>query len=362
MVELIILDGRNFNVKDYMFTQDYVILFDSIVQNASTFNISKVNLNAASNDIIVTRGLDKQYIGVIDGITVERNIVKVTAYHFSSKLDMSYLGESKTDVNLGDYIKQVVEENLINSNDELQNISYLQVENKATIVGAVSLKANAAANILTTISSILKGYEIVIDYLLVYDLSGQIRAIKMEIKDVSKEIILKEKETFISKVNIVDGKIGAVNKITFYPNANNILYKDTLNYYLLTDGQISNDAKDVKRVIPVVSEIQYYQDADVYYDEINKNPGATLMAKVKEKFAHTAFNHFISLVVNKNNAVNPSGLNLGDRVIFIDKNNKQYRSIVTKLRYTSSGESVEVELGLNRISLTDKLAMKKEVN
>ena len=355
MLEIIILDGRTFKIKDYTFSNDYVLLFDSLVQNASTFNVTKLVLNASSDDIVITRGKQKLYMGVIDNITTNNNIVKITTYQFSKKFDISYLGESQTNINLGDYIKKIIEDNLVNSDDDLQNINYLEVENKTTITGAVSLTSNSTSNILTVISSILKGYELLINYSVVYNSQGGIKSIKVLIEDVKKELVIKETENFITNVNVVDGRIGAVNKLIYYPNSDNVLYKETLKYYLLQDGSVSTDANAEGRLLPVIPEGEYYQDADIYYDA-----GATLLAKVKEKFASTTYNHSISFTINNNKAINPNTLNLGDRVYFLDKDKKLYKSIITKLRYTNLGDSVEVDLGLNRTSLTDKLAMKKE--
>lgn len=352
MIELIILDGQNFNVKDYTFSNNYAIIFDSLVQNNSTFNITKRDINASENDLLVTKEFDKQFIGIISSINKTDELTTISCYHFSKKFDLTFIGSSKTDVNLGDYIKSIIDDNLIESDDSLQNISYLTVTNNSTITGAISLNANASANILDVITSILKSYELVINYNLTYTESGGFKGIDIDIEDVSQQLIIDSKEKFIKDITVSDGKVGAVNKLVYYPNSENILYKKILKYYLLKDGTISENANDVNRISPVVNQSEYYQDADIYYDE-----GATLLAKVKETFANTTYNHYIRFTLNANKAIPINSINLGDRVMF-RYDNKEYNSIVTQLYYSSSTGNVQIQLGLNRVTLTDKLAMK----
>ena len=359
MVELIILDGRNFNIKDYTFSKNNNIIFDSLVQNSSTFNVNKLDLNVSNNDILITRGTTKQYIGIVDSITKNNNVIKITTYQFYKKLELAFLGKSQVDIVLGDYLKKIIEDNLIKSNDTLQNITYLEVENKSQIRGAVSLTGNSSTNILNVISQILKAYELVINYNATFTESGQLKGIKILIEDVKKEIIIKEKENFITNAEIVDGKIGAVNKLIFFPNEDNILYKDTLTYYLLNDGTVTTNDQDDKRIVPVVVQSVFYQDADIYYSSSSKSSD-TLLAKAKEKFSSTTFNHYIKFTINKNNLIDINELNLGDRVKFISRNGKIYNSIITQLKYSSYSSQVEIELGLNRITLTDKLKMRGE--
>ena len=352
MIELVILDSRNFNVKDYTFTKSYTIIFDSLVENNTIFMVNKPNLNASSNDIIITRGAPKQYIGIIDKLNTVNNVTTITCVQFSSKFNTTYVGESVTDVNLGEYIKKIITNNLKNSDDNLQNLDYLEIENKAQITGAVSLTSNAASNILDVINTILKGYELVINYGIEYSTSGGFESLKVTIEDVSNEIVINSKEKFIQNVEVVDGRIGAVNKLIYYPNSDNVLYKTTYSYYLLDDGTITTDSNAEGRLIPVVSEIGYYQDKDIYYDA-----GETLMAKVRTKFAETTYNHYIKFTINENKAIPINSLNLGDRVLFIDEKNQKYNSIVTQLYYNDVTGNVQVQLGLNRITLTDKLLM-----
>lgn len=352
MVEIVILDGQNFNVKDYTFSNNYTIIFDSLVQNNSSFNITKRDINAVENDILITRNFDKQYIGVISSIDKSEQLTTISCYHFSKKFDITYIGSSKTDINLGDYIKQIIEDNLIKSDDSLQNISYLSVINKSNITGAVALTANASSNILDVITSILKSYELVMNYNIVYSDSGGFKGIEIDIEDVNDELTIDAKTKFIKDITISDGKAGAVNKLIYYPSSDNILYKTILKYYLLNDGTISENADDINRITPVVIQSEYYGDADIYYDA-----GATLLAKVKEIFAGTTYNHYIKFTLNNNEAIPINLINLGDRVIF-KYEDKVYKSIVTQLYYSSATGNVQIQLGLNRINLTDKLAMK----
>ena len=359
MIELIILDGRNFNVKDFAYSQDYTIILDSlVVNNVSTFKVNKENLNAFSNDILVTRNKNDEdaFVGIIDSVNIEKNFTQITAYQFVKKLDFTYVDKTKDEINIGDYLKNKIIENLVRSSDTLQNVNFLEVENKCTQVGTIVFQENKATNLLTTLQTLHKTYPFKFQTLISFNTNGTFKGIKIVIKDVDKKIIVKEKENFITNVKVVDGRIGMINKLTYLPNSQNVLYKEIQNYYLLSDGTITQESGNLNRIIPVVQATMYYQDSDVYYSS-----DKTLLDKAKEKFANTTYNHYINLSVNKNNALPITDFQLGDRVLFIDRMNKVYNTLITKITYSSVGAKVDLEMGLNRISLTDKLSLKERM-
>ena len=82
------------------------------------------------------------------------------------------------------------------------------------------------------------------------------------------------------------------------------------------------------------------------------------MAKVREKFSSTTYNHYISFVINPNKIFPIKDLCLGKKVKFISKEGKEYHTVITSLRYSGTSDSIEIKLGLNRVTLTDKLLMK----
>lgn len=353
-IEIIILDGQTLRIKDFTFTTDYTICFDSLVQNASNFSTNKRDIDAETNDIIMTRGWDKIYVGIVGKISGSNGIITITTYQFSKKFDTSFIDTSKENVNLGEYIKNIITDNLIASADPFQNIPYLKIENEAEIIGSVALTENSGSNIMNVIADIQKGYELMITYEPDYDTNGTIKGVLMTIMDPPLDVkTIKEKEKFVTDAEVEDGSIGAVNKLIYYPNADNILYKETLYYFLLRDGVITDNPTADGRITPVVSEINYYTDKDVY-----GNAKETFIQKVKTTFAKTTYNHRIKFELNENKVMGIAEFDVGERVDFISKDGKVYRSIITKINYSSKTGKASLELGFNRKSLTDKLALK----
>lgn len=55
-----------------------------------------------------------------------------------------------------------------------------------------------------------------------------------------------------------------INKLLLVPSSSNILFKESLKYYLLNDGTISTDYASSKRITPVKAAMLFYSDDDAY--------------------------------------------------------------------------------------------------
>lgn len=59
-----------------------------------------------------------------------------------------------------------------------------------------------------------------------------------------------------------------INKLLLVPSNSNILFKESLTYYLLNDGTISTNYASSKRITPVKATMLYYSDDDAYNNSL----------------------------------------------------------------------------------------------
>ena len=350
-MEVVILDRNNLSVKGFYHTSSFHIIPDLLVPQISSFTISALEVNGNYQDIIITRDKNFKFMGVINTIEPKDDRIVIGAYSIKKLLEIDIISDSYTG-NMGDFIAKQITDNLINTEDSLQNIDYLSVENQSVAESTIPLDNTKTISLIEIIENIINIVPIVIDYDLVYTNTGLIKGIKFVIKDNINTMTIKEDLSCINDVEIIDGSVDAVNKIIFVPEKDNILFTEKQYFYLLNDGTITQDATNLKRILPVIYEIVWFPDKEAYY--------TGLESLALEEFAKTTYNHCITFTMNKNAIFDILNLKLGDRINFITKNGKTYISMITKMEFTDTFDSVKISLGFNRKSLTDKLYLTKK--
>lgn len=348
-MEVIFLKRSDLKVLDYGFVNsEYQIIIDSVIPQKSTFTVNKININASVGDLFVIKK-EVNYIGIIDSLVVDKEkcVTKVITSDFISILDIkvkltSYSG------NLSIYLTDLIKNAFINSGDSFQNLSYLTIaRDYVSASGCLTFETDTIDSITSIVSTLNKAYSIDITYNLVFD-AGRISGIELHVKECTKGLVLKSTFTGITDLVISDSNEQSTNKVIFIPIDENASYKSTVCYYLLTDGTISTDANNAKRITSVSSVTKTYKDAAY----------GSLATTAQSEMLASSLEHSISFNLRMNNlvAVPFVDLNVGDFIEFITPT-KIYETMVTQIIFKNNLYQASITLGEYRVSLTDKLKL-----
>ncbi len=137
-------------------------------------------------------------------------------------------------------------------------------------------------------------------------------------------------------------------------------------YYLQSDNTVTTDPNSDTRVVP-------YKLVVATFDSENED-GATAQTVAEENLLYSDFNHYISIVIDRNSAMYPTDLNIGDAVIIVpelqnmtaedaiidDFEDKIMRSIYTGRKEDSENSQVTLIFGKIRINYTDLIQMQQQ--
>ena len=349
-MELVILNRTNLEVKDYgYFGSDYEIVLDAVVYQKSKFTINKPNLNAEVGDIVFTRGLPFYYIGIIETISKEDEDLKVSleVNDFSSIFDIEVTVSSYTG-DLCEFLRLLIYKTFINNSDKYQVLPYLNLTKSCAINGSLTYEGTELVSITEVSEMLAKRYGIRYKCSLNIDHEGIIKGINVEITGVTKGMKIRHDLQCIKDLEIVDSNKQGSNKIIFYPNDDNVTYKSTITYYLLTDGTITTSSTHSKRIKNVKCMSQFYSD----------NEYSSLYTKATSELLKSNLEHNIEFKISVDNLVLVpfENINVGDFLEFVTEK-KTYSTMVTQLSVKGNLYECSVVLGEYRIKLTDKIKL-----
>lgn len=326
---------------------DFEIVLDALVPQASTFHVNKANINADVGDYLVVREYGYFYIGIITSIEKIGEVsIKISTKDFLSKLDVEVPVSSYTG-NISQFLINLINTHFRTNLDTKQNMSYLQTEIMINITGSLSYEPDKKANILKLVEEFSKTYGIRLSYELIVT-NGVISNIKIKVIAVTKGLIMRSDLGTISNLVISDTNDSSLNKIIFYPKNDNALRTSIISYYLLNDGTISTNTNSPKRIDKVSFKCEFYSDSDY----------SSLLTKATSALIDSSLEHNItfdfSFLANKIDVL--KNLSIGTFVSFVTPM-KTYETIVTKMVYKGTFNQATVILGEHRVSLTDKLKL-----
>lgn len=347
-MQLIFLDRTTLKYKDYaVVSSDYEIVVDLVVNQKSNFTLNKESVNSKIGDLAVLKETNINYIGIVETITQNTNkTVTVQLNDFKEIFDVKVPAKS-FEGDVCQFLKQKIKEAFIDSNDSRQNLSYLNISVNSFVQGSFSYDDNSFVNILELIELITKTYGILVKYKVSF-LRGRFQYINIVIEEMSKTTRLRHDLKAIQNLSIKDSNQYSTNKMIYYPKSDNESHKDTVAYYLLTDGTVTNNKDDSKRFSYVSFDCDYYSDSE--YDSLSTK---ALSAMVGSSSDHEiTFDLFL-----ENNVYKPLGnLFLGSVVEFYAPK-KTYYTLLTQIKYKGNLDLCYITLGEHRTSLTDKIKL-----
>lgn len=352
-MELIIFDKKTFEIIDHIpFTDTFEIKLDLVISQKSTFKLSTININAKPKDIVFVKAKDFNYLGIIESIENEDGGIVLGTLEFKEILNreikpISYNGE------IASYLENIIKDTFIQNEDALENITYLSVSKETSKLGNLTFDGNKLLSISEMIELISKSYGVSVKEEIKIE-HGLIKGIVLRIVNVESGLKLKAEQLSLMDLIVNESSESIINKVIFYPKEDNVTYKSTVIYYLLTDGTVTTDKSSPLRYADVERSVRQYSD----------NEYSNLLAKAESELSVSKTNHQITFTIPTNHTIIRvfENFNIGDFIEFRYKD-KIYDSIVTALSFSNTLKACFVTLGEYRIKLTEKIQiLSKSVN
>ena len=347
-MEAIILDRHSLQAKDYFFTdKDFDIYLDIVVSKISTFILAKESINARVGDLITIKQSEVRYLGIIDSIDIEKKgIIKLGTLEFLNVFALETIMDSYVG-NVGEYLKEQIENNFIHCTDYFQSLPYLSVRNTAIVSGELTFDINQLMKIPTLIQYLSKNYNMKTKYNYTY-LRGRIVGIELLISDSSITKTIKYSENFIGNLSLQRNSNQSINKVVFIPKEENTQYRDRYEFFLLQNNEITDNSTHELRYEITRIKSMLYSDAE-YYD---------LDIKASNELKSSMYDHNISFDLTLDNQliVPMKDFDVGDYIEFIH-NKDTYKTIVTSIRFHGTMKVATITLGEYRSMLTEKMSL-----
>lgn len=351
-MELIILDHLDFTYKDHAFVDnDFEVVHDIVITQKSHFKINKNNLRVAIGDYVFIKE-GSGYFGIVENIEDEKTHLYISSVDFKELFQVEVLVESFNG-NVAAYLEEIIRRTFLQNSDRNQNLNYLSISVETTKLGSFIFDADRVMTIYELLELANKMYGVYIKHEVVFN-NGSFSGVLIRIVNVTRGLKIKADNLILEDLIINDSSKESTNKAIYYPKKSNLYFKDTVIYYLLTDGTITKDNNSQLRYPKVISKVETYSDND-YLD---------LDTKVKSVLSVDKTDHQISFMIQKKNHSFDvfRTLDIGDFVEFI-YNGKRYDSLVTGIKYVNTFEVATITLGEYRLKLTEKIQiLSKNVN
>ena len=237
------LDKSDLEIKDYIEFEDYEYVIDEETNQNTIFNVMK-KVNAENGDIVILQRDGKtDYIGKIQDIENEDGELrrKITLKYISNIFDRKIIVENEkiiSSVGIEDFIAKEIYDNFTNSEDNLLNIKWLDVEIKTHTKITKSINAeNGIYNFHTFVTNCTQNYNIVLEFvyenqrikLKIYKQDSNVQLIDTTIADISNYV-----EKFETNI---------IAKVVVKTNT------DIQKWYLLSDRTTTQNKDDKNRAV-----------------------------------------------------------------------------------------------------------------
>lgn len=351
MKQLIFLDRHSLDFLDYALVSDFELVVDMVVNQKSNFTLNKESIKANIGDIAVFRAEGIEYIGIVESfVHGENKTTQVQLNDFKEVFNVQVPIEGMMSLNYYDLCSHM--ESLINkyckdTNDKKEEMSYIEVESHARVIKSMDFESDSFVNILDFMNMLIRNYGLVIRFKMKIE-SGKFSKVIVVIERSKVDAQFRYDIKAIRNLEVRDSTQYAVNKCVFYPRMGNTEHRETVNYYLLKDGTITQESESEERFNYVSTHSEFYLDKE--YNELESKAKNTLIASSR--------NHEITfdLYVKSGMYIPLNTLFVGSYVVFYTKENK-YTTLLTQIKYGANMEVCRIVLGEHRSSLTDKIKL-----
>lgn len=330
------LSKTDLSIKDVLEFEDYEYVIDEETNKNTIFNIVQ-EVNAENGDIVILqRNAKVDYIGIVQEIENEDGAKKrkITLRYISNIFDRKIILENAdliAKTGLEDFIAKEIYDNFTNSDDNLLNIKWLEVEVKTHTKITKSVdNDNGIFNFHTFINNCSQNYNIVLDFsylngkikLAIYKQESAVQLIDTTITDISNYI-----EKFETNV---------IAKVVVKTDT------DVQKWYLLSDRTTTQNKDDVNRAVGTVETVYTSKTEDARQTAL-------------DKFKSNTYNHYISFSINRNSKLFDVGkMKIGTPLSVRTNNNIILNTYISAIKDNGSN-FVEITCGNMRVNFIDKI-------
>lgn len=330
------LDKTDLEIKDVIEFENYEYVIDEETNQKTIFNVVK-KVNAENGDIVVLQRRGKiDYSGIIEDFENTDGELKreITIKYISNLFDRKVILNNENlikEVGIEDFIEKEIYNNFTNSDDELLNYKWLDVEVKThTKIRKSVDNENGIYNFHTFITNCTQNYNIILDFtydqgiikLTIYKQDAETQLIDTTIPDISN--YTEKFETSVTAKVIVKTDT------------------DVQTWYLLSDRTTTQNKDDVNRARGKV-EVEY----------TSKSEDARQTAL--DKFKSNTYNHYISFKINRNSKLfDVDKMKIGTPLSVRTNNNIILDTYISAIKDDGSN-FIEITCGNMRINFIDKI-------
>lgn len=330
------LDKTDLEIKDVIEFENYEYVIDEETNQKTIFNVMK-KVNAENGDIVVLQRWGKiDYFGVIEDLENTDGEPKrsITLKYISNIFDRKVILDNENIIKekgIEDFIAKEIYDNFTNSDDELLNYKWLDVEVKTHTKIQKSVDTeNGIYNFHTFVTNCTQNYNIILDFtydrgrikLSIYKQNAEIQLIDTTIPDISNYV-----EKFETSVTA---------KVVVKTDT------DVQTWYLLSDRTTTQNKSDVNRAIGKVETVYTEKSEDARQTALNE-------------FKSNTYNHYISFKINRNSKLfDVEKMKIGTPLSVRTNNNIILDTYISAIRDDGSN-FIEITCGNMRINFIDKI-------
>lgn len=335
------LDKSDLEIKDYIEFEDYEYVIDEETNQNTIFNVMK-KVNAENGDIVILQRDGKtDYIGKIQDIENEDGELrrKITLKYISNIFDRKIIVENEkiiSSVGIEDFIAKEIYDNFTNSEDNLLNIKWLDVEVKTHTKITKSINAeNGIYNFHTFVTNCTQNYNIVLEFeyenqrikLKIYKQNSDVQLIDTTIADISNYV-----EKFETNI---------VAKVVVKTDT------DIQKWYLLSDRTTTQNKDDKDRAIGEIETL---------YTQKSEDAKQTAL----DKFKSNTYNHYISFKIYRYSKLfDVEKLKIGTPLSIRTNNNIILNTYISAI--DDKGDNfINITCGNMRIKFIDKILKERK--
>ena len=330
------LDKTDLEIKDVIEFENYEYVIDEETNQKTIFNVIK-KVNAENGDIVVLQRRGKiDYSGIIEDFENADGELKreITIKYISNLFDRKVILNNEKlikEVGIEDFIAKEIYDNFTNSDDELLNYKWLDIEVKThTKIQKSVDNENGIYNFHKFITNCTQNYNIILDFtyeqgrikLTIYKQDAETQLIDTTIPDISNYV--EKFETSVTAKVIVKTDT------------------DIQTWYLLSDRTTTQNKDDVNRARGKV---------EVVYTSKSEDARQTAL----DKFKSNTYNHYISFKINRNSKLfDVEKMKIGTPLSVRTNNNIILDTYISAIKDDGSN-FIEVTCGNMRINFIDKI-------
>lgn len=330
------LDENDLEIKEVIEFEDYEYVIDEETNQKTIFNVIK-KVDAKNGDIVVLQRNGKiDYSGIIEDLENTDGELKrkVTLKYISNIFDRKIILANEkliSETGIEDFIAKEIQDNFTNSDDELLDLKWLDIEVKThTKIQKSVDNENGIYNFHTFITNCTQNYNIILDFsydkgrikLTIYKQESEMQLIDTTIPDISN-YIEKFETSVISKVIVKTDT-------------------DIQTWYLLSDRTITQNKDDLNRA---------RGKTETVYTQKSEDAKQTAL----DKFKSNTYNHYISFKINRNSQLfDVAKMKVGTPLNVRTNNNVVLDTYISAINDNGS-DFIQITCGNMRINFIDKL-------